>query len=100
MPFHPPLDVVDSIVTEAHEGERASGLQRQDTEASFCESELLSSELRLSEGEVLLPKEGSASEGEITLGGSNGERLRRDPGVAEYFGDVSASEGEAHVVRR
>ena len=28
----------------------------QDTEASFCESEALSSELRLSEGEVLLPK--------------------------------------------
>ena len=63
---------------------------------SFCESEALSSELRLSEGEVLLPKvktdflfnfltrplvkEGSASEGEITLGGSNGDRLRRDPG--------------------
>lgn len=74
---------------------------KRDTEASFCESEGLSSELRLSEGEVLLPKEGSASEGEITLGGSNGDnRQRRDPGVAEYFGDVSASEGEAHVVRR
>ena len=31
-------------------------LLNQDTEVSFCESEALSSELRLSEGEVLLPK--------------------------------------------
>ena len=31
-------------------------LPLQDTEASFCESEALSSEMRLSEGEVLLPK--------------------------------------------
>ena len=70
----------------------------QDTEVSFCESEALSSELRLSEGEVLLPKvktvvpisfsewktcvkEGSASEGEITFGGSSGERPRRDAGL-------------------
>ena len=76
------LDVVDSIVTDAHEGERLAGLQRQvgiiaklyidqkfrvfiqalysllfqDTEASCCESDALSSEVRLSEGEVLLPK--------------------------------------------
>ena len=79
------LDVVDSIVTEAQEAERGPELQRQvsignqsttivildnlllelgfygdlplqDTEASFCESEALSSEMRLSEGEVLLPK--------------------------------------------
>jgi len=95
------LDVVDSIVTEAHEGERLAGLQRQDTEASFCESDALSSEVRLSEGEVLLPKEGSASEGEVTLGGNSSDRPRiREPGVAEYFGDVSASEGEANVVQR
>merc|ERR1719270_580001 len=95
------LDVVDSIVTDAHEGERLAGLQRQDTEASFCESDALSSEVRLSEGEVLLPKEGSASEGEVTLGGNSGDRPRiREPGVAEYFGDVSASEGEANVVQR
>merc|ERR1719192_1180865 len=95
------LDVVDSIVTEAHEGERLAGLQRQDTEASCCESDALSSEVRLSEGEVLLPKEGSASEGEVTLGGNSGDRPRiREPGVAEYFGDVSASEGEANVVQR
>jgi len=100
------LDVVDSIVTEAQDHSQPPGLARQDTEVSACLSDFPSLERRLSEGELVLAKDLSMSEGEVNLGGSSraaGEAQRPEGGEAqrpeggEYSGDVSASEGEARL---
>ena len=78
----------------------------QDTEVSACLSDFPSLERRLSEGELVLAKDLSMSEGEVNLGGSSreaGEARRPEGGEArrpeggEYSGDVSASEGEARL---
>ena len=72
----------------------------QDTEVSACLSDMPSLERRLSEGELVLAKDLSMSEGEVNVGGSS-----REGGAGEvegavggdYSGDVSASEGETRL---